>query len=69
MIQQLLLIQRKNIIKKLVDYLIKLQANDNDPLAHESLEAAGLTEEEEHEVHEIMINKYKLDDLGVKYAY
>ena len=32
MIQQLLLIQRKNIIKKLVDYIIKLQPDDNDPL-------------------------------------
>lgn len=61
MIQQLLLIQRKNIIKKLVDYIVKLQADDNDPLAHESLTAAGLTEEEEHEVHEIMINKHKED--------
>lgn len=61
MIQQLLLIQRKNIIKKLVDYIIKLQPDDNDPLVHESLTAAGLTEEEEHEVHEIMINKHKED--------
>lgn len=61
MIQQLLLIQRKNIIKKLVDYIIKLQPDDNDPQAHDTLTAAGLTEEEEHEVHEIMINKHKED--------
>lgn len=61
MIQQLLLIQRKNIIKKLVDYIVKLQANDDDPQAHDALTAAGLTEEEEHEVHEIMINKHKED--------
>lgn len=61
MIQQLLLIQRKNIIKKLVDYIIKLQPDDNDPQAHDALMAAGLTEEEEHEVQEIMINKHKED--------